>query len=193
MQQAHQQSLSIKDYLKGELESEVRHEFYDGQVYAMAGAGRNHNKISLNIASRLRQGSRGTSCSSFMADMKLYIAELERFYYPDILLSCDESDNHEYYSEKPCLVVEILSPSTEGIDRREKLHAYQNIPSLHEYVMVAQDEQKVELYRRDGEHWQYFLLDANDTLQLECIDIALPMCDIYEDVVFKPRDEMIAN
>ncbi len=193
MQQAHQPSLSIKDYLKGELESEVRHEFYDGQVSAMAGAGRNHNKISLNIASRLRQGSRGTSCSSFMADMKLYIAELERFYYPDILLSCDELDNHEYYSEKPCLVVEVLSPSTEGIDRREKLHAYQNIPSLHEYVMVAQDEQKVELYRRDGEHWQYFLLNANDTLQLECIEIALPMRDIYEDVVFKPRDEVIAN
>lgn len=182
MQQAKQHPLSIKDYLAGELESDIRHEFYDGQVYAMAGAGRRHNTISLNIATLLRQNTRGTGCSTFLADMKLYISELNRFYYPDILLSCDESDDHEYYSEKPCLVVEVLSPSTEAIDRREKLHAYQNIPCLQEYVMVSQEEQKVELYRRDGKYWQYFLLDENDILHLECLDIDIKMKEVYEDV-----------
>ena len=154
----------------------------------MAGAGRRHNTISGNIFSLLRQRARGTDCRCFMADMKLYISELNRFYYPDILLSCDKNDNHEFYSEKPCLIVEVLSPSTEGTDRREKLHAYQGIPSLKEYVMVAQDEQKVELYRRDGDIWQYFLLDeADDSLQLECLDVNIPMDAIYEDVEFSRR------
>ncbi|MCF6191252.1 MAG: Uma2 family endonuclease [Cocleimonas sp.] len=75
-----------------------------------------------------------------------------------------------------------MSPSTEGIDRREKLHAYQGIPSLQEYVMVSQEEQKVELYRRDGKYWQYFLLDKNDTLHLECLDVDIKMSEVYEDV-----------
>ncbi len=182
MQQAQQHPLSIKDYLTGELESEIRHEFYDGQVYAMAGAGKRHNTIALNLASFLRQNTRGTSCRSFIADMKLYIAELNRFYYPDVLLACNADDNEELYIEKPCLIVEVLSPSTEGIDRREKFHAYQGIPSLQEYVMVSQEEQKVELYRRDGKYWQFFLLDRDDALHLEYLDLDIKMKEVYEDV-----------
>lgn len=189
MQQAQHLKLTIDAYLKGELDSDVRHEFYDGQVYAMAGAGRQHNIISLNIATLLRQKTSGTDCSSFLADMKLYISELDRFYYPDILLSCDKDDNHEYYCEKPCLIVEVLSPSTEGTDRREKLHAYQSIPSLKEYIMVSQEEQKLELYRRDGDHWQYYLLDKNDTLELECLDLVITMAEVYEDVTFPKRND----
>ncbi len=184
MQHAPVSPLSIEDYLKGELKSDIRHEYYDGQVYAMAGAGERHNTISGNIFSLLRQNTRGTSCRAFIADMKLYIAELNRFYYPDILLACDANDNHEYYKEKPCLIVEVLSPSTEATDRREKLHAYQNIPALKEYVMVVQDEPRVELYRRMNDGWHYFLLDKDDTLQLECMDVVIPMSAIYEDVEF---------
>jgi Uma2 family endonuclease len=182
MQQAQHLPILIKDYLKGELESDIRHEFYDGNVYAMAGAGRKHNTIALNIASILREGSRGSDCRSFIADMKLFIADLNRFYYPDIVLAFESDDNHELYIEKPCLIVEVLSPSTEAIDRREKLHAYQAITSLKEYVMVSQEEQKVELYRCDGKYWQYFLLDENDTLHLECLSLDIRMADVYEDV-----------
>ena len=175
--------LSHEEYLQGELESDVRHEFHDGLVFAMAGAGEKHNTISLNIATALRQKSRGTACRTFMADMKLYIPALNRFYYPDILLTCDPDDNHEYYKQRPCLIVEVLSPATENIDRREKLLAYQDIPSLKEYLMVSQDEHRMELYRRAGDHWQYFLLDDEaDVLTLECIDLELTMAGVYEDV-----------
>lgn len=83
--------LSNDEYLQGELESEIRHEFYDGYVYAMAGAGAKHNTISGNLFSMLRQNTRGTDCRAFIADMKLFIPELNRFYYPDILLACDTS------------------------------------------------------------------------------------------------------
>ncbi|HGG59248.1 MAG TPA: Uma2 family endonuclease [Gammaproteobacteria bacterium] len=175
--------LSNEEYLQGELESDVRHEFYDGLVFAMAGAGEKHNIIAGNLFSALRQKSRGTPCRTFIADMKLYIPELNRFYYPDILVTCDPEDDHEYYKQSPCLIVEVLSPATENIDRREKLHAYQDIPSVREYLMVSQEARQMELYRRAGDHWQYFLLDDEaDVLTLECIDLNLTMAEVYEDV-----------
>lgn len=183
MQEAHILPISLDDYLQGELESEIRHEYYDGQVYAMAGAGEKHNLISLNIAAMLRQKTRGTSCRAFIADMKLHIQRLNHFYYPDILLVCDPEDDHEYYKESPCLIIEVLSPSTESIDRREKLHAYQNIPSVKEYVLVSQEKVQIELYRRTDGHWQYFLLDGEtDILHLDCLDIDIDMPLVYEDV-----------
>lgn len=175
--------LSNRDYLQGELESDIRHEFYDGLVFAMAGAGEKHNIISGNLFSALRQKSRGTDCRTFIADMKLYLPELNRFYYPDILLTCDPEDGHEYYKQNPCLIVEVLSPTTEHIDRREKLHAYQNIASVKEYLLVSQEEVRLELYRRDGDHWQYFLLDDEaDILTLECMRLDMSMAEVYEDV-----------
>jgi len=178
--------VNTEEYLQGELESDIRHEFYDGHVYAMAGAGAKHNIISLNLATALRQQARGTDCRAFIADMKLYIEDINRFYYPDILLACDRGDDHEYYKQRPCLIIEVLSPSTENTDRREKLHAYQNIPSVKEYMMVSQEEQMVELYRRDNQDskkWQYYLLtDEADVLELECLDLKMTMPEIYEDV-----------
>ncbi len=175
--------MRIEDYLQGELESEVRHEFYDGQVYAMAGAGEKHNLISGNLYSALRQKARGTDCRTFIADMKLYIESLNRFYYPDILLTCDAADNHEYYKKNPCLIVEVLSPTTESIDRREKLHAYQAIPSVKEYLLVTQEKKQVEFYHREGKYWQYILLNNDaDMLQLSCLDLAMSLAEIYEDV-----------
>jgi Uma2 family endonuclease len=176
--------IHIEDYLQGELESKVRHEFYDGQVYAMAGAGEKHNIISGNVFSILRQKARGTDCRTFIADMKLYIPDLNRFYYPDVLLACDPDDNHEYYKQNPCLIIEVLSQTTESIDRREKLHAYQAIPSVKEYLLVSQETMQVELYRRDGKYWQYILLNNHaDILQLSCLDLEITMPEIYEDVL----------
>lgn len=183
MQQAQLQTFSVDDYIQGELESEVRHEYIDGQVYAMAGAGEKHNLIALNIATALRQKARGTGCRPFISDMKLYIESLNRFYYPDVLMTCDPSDDHEYYKDKPCLIVEVLSPSTETTDRREKLHAYQAIPSVKEYILVSQEKPEIELYRREKDHWQYFLLnDPSDVLHLECLNADIPMPVVFEDV-----------
>ncbi len=183
MQQAQLLPISIEDYLHGERDGDIRHEYMDGQVFAMAGAGEKHNIIALNLASELRRAARGTNCRAFISDMKLHIAELNRFYYPDILLACDPEDNNAYYKEHPCLIVEVLSPSTETTDRREKLHAYQQIASVKEYVLISQDSPKIELYRRSESHWEYYLLDdSEDILQLECLDLKLDMATVFEDV-----------
>ncbi len=183
MQQSPLLPISPEDYLRGERNGDIRHEYVDGHVYAMAGAGENHNIIALNLATELRRAARGTDCRTFISDMKLHLAELNRFYYPDILLACDPDDNNAYYKAHPCLIIEVLSPSTEATDRREKLHAYQQIASLKEYVLVSQEAPRIELYRRSEDHWQYYLLDdPGDILQLECLDLALGMGVVYEDV-----------
>lgn len=184
MRQAYLPSRSVDDYLAGELKSDIRHEYVNGEVYAMAGAGEAHNLIALNVASRLRGVARGGPCRVFISDMKVRVAEWNAFYYPDILVVCDSSDAHSYFKERPCLIVEVLSPSTEQIDRREKLFAYRTLESLQEYVLICQDKRQIEVYRRAGDAiWSLEILTAGDPVHLECMDVTLSLDDVYEDVV----------
>jgi Uma2 family endonuclease len=110
----------------------------------------------------------------------LSIAGQEIFYYPDLVLSCDPNDRATYFRERPCLIVEVLSEATERIDRREKLLAYQTIPSLREYLLVAQDQMRVETYRR-GNDWRPEVI-TEGAVSLECIDVDIAIETIYEDV-----------
>src|ERR1051325_8266186 len=135
-----QQLISIEDYLEGERLSEIRHEYVGGYVYAMAGGSDDHNRITANICGELRERLRGQRCEPFMADMKLKIAGSETFYYPDVLVACDPTDNAEYFRERPTVVFEVLSHDTERADQREKRFAYALIPSLKVYVMVSQEK-----------------------------------------------------
>src|SRR5215210_9413337 len=132
------QSLSVGGYLEGERDSEVRHEYVAGQAYAMAGASARHNRIALNIAGRLNDLLADGECEAFMSDMKVRVAP-DLFYYPDVVVACDPAGGDPYVRAEPRLVVEVLSPSTERTDRREKLAAYQSCPSLQEYALVSQD------------------------------------------------------
>lgn len=175
--------LSVDDYLEGELKSDVRHEYVDGEVYAMAGAGRAHNLIVTNVVAHLRNRARGTRCLVFAADMKVRVESWNAFYYPDVVLSCDPSDDKEYYLTAPCLIVEVLSSSTEGIDRREKLRAYRTLESLREYVLISQDQRRIEVYRRGADGaWSLETLSEGDLLQLECVGASLSLAEVYEDV-----------
>ena len=132
--------ISVDDYLSGELISEVRHEYVGGEVYAMAGASHVHNIIALNLAAALHQHLEGSPCVPYVSDMKVKVksAREELFYYPDVMVACDPSDNARLWREKPILIVEVSSPETSRIDAREKNWAYQTIPSLEVYVMISQ-------------------------------------------------------
>lgn len=177
---------SEQEYLHGELSSEIRHEYVDGEIYAMAGAGEAHNLISLNIASKLRDFVRGGSCRVFISDMKLHVQTWKAYYYPDIMVTCDPADNQSLFKEHPCLVLEVLSPSTESTDRREKMLAYRTLTSLREYVLVASDKQQVEVYRRDEQgEWQLAAVSQNEPLVLESVGRSLTMDEIYEDVALE--------
>ncbi len=175
--------LSEQEYLQGELTSDIRHEYVYGGAYAMAGAGEAHNLIALNIASKLRDFARGGPCRVFISDMKLHVQTWKAYYYPDIMVTCDPSDSHSHFKERPSLVVEVLSPSTESTDRREKMLAYRTLPSLREYVLVATDKRQVECYRRDEQdEWQLAAVSQDEPLLLESAGANLTLDEIYEDV-----------
>jgi Uma2 family endonuclease len=177
--------LTISEYLEGEELSQIKHEYLDGQVYAMSGASRNHNLIALNIASVIRNHLRGSNCRGFISDMKVKIEaqQSDIFYYPDVVVTCNPQDNHKLFLTSPCAIVEVLSPSTESIDRREKRLEYHHISSLQEYVLVSQTEMKVEIYRRDSAgKWSIKTLTDNDSLELQSIDLTIPLSIVYEDV-----------
>ena len=178
--------IPIDEYLAGEPRSDIRHEYIAGEVYAMAGAGEKHNRINLNIAFHLRSASRGKPCGVFMSDMKLRIDDSDSFYYPDVLVTCDPQDTEPFYKQFPCLIVEVLSPSTEAIDRREKLAAYRALPSMHHYLLVSQDRRHVEWHRRDPhDRWIMAVMDGEGLIDLAChaLQVSVSMNEIYEDVV----------
>ncbi|CRI63694.1 conserved hypothetical protein [Thiocapsa sp. KS1] len=179
--------IGLDDYLQGELASDIRHEYVAGQVFAMAGAGESHNRIAGNLFFHLRAATRGTPCGVFISDMKVRVAAHEAFYYPDVLLTCDPHDRESLYKTSPCLIAEVLSPSTEIIDRREKLIAYRALASLRDYLLVAQDSRRVERFARTEEgDWRHEILD-DGVLTFTCggLEVRLSVAELYEDVVLE--------
>ena len=180
--------LTTEDYLENEKQSNVRHEYVDGQIFAMTGSSREHNLIATNIIALLRPHLRGSSCRGFVSDMKVKInrnnQRADFFYYPDIVVTCNSQDRERFFLTVPCLIIEILSPSTQATDKREKRINYQSLESLQEYVLIAQDEFRLEVYRRDDSNiWQMETLGQQDSLQLSSVGLTLTMAEIYEDVL----------
>lgn len=177
--------IPIPEYLEGELQSDIRHEYVAGQVYAMAGAGEKHNRISLNVAFHLRAAARGKPCGVFISDMKVRVEQSDAFYYPDVMVACDPQDTESFYKRSPCLIVEVLSPSTEAVDRREKFFSYRSLPSLRHYLLVSQDQRRVEWHSRgEGGGWLFALLENTGTMEIPCegLQAVFSLDDIYEDV-----------
>ena len=173
--------VSAEEYIAGELLGEVRHEYISGRVYAMAGASVNHNYIAGNFFLELGVHLRGKKCAPFMNDMKARIhdARDESYYYPDVMVNCDPAGQQTYFCDTPALIVEVLSPSTEAIDRREKFTAYRRILSLHTYILAEQDRREVTVYRRLPEGWEKTILTGADTLQVPELEFSVSMDAIY--------------
>ena len=177
--------LDVDDYLRGEQDSPIRHEYVAGQTFAMAGADEAHNRIAGNLFFHLRAGTRGTPCAVFINDMKVRVMACDAFYYPDVMLSCEPGDRKALYKADPCLIAELLSPSTESIDRREKLIAYRTLPSLRYYLLVAQDRRWVQVYTRHAEGGWRQTVHEDGALTLDCGGLTLEMtlAELYEDVI----------
>ncbi len=171
--------ISEADYLAGELISEIKHEYIDGEVYAMAGASRIHNIISSNIARKFGNHLENTRCITFTSDMKIKAAG--SFFYPDVSIVCNDEQGDDYYTEVPLIVVEVLSKNTRRLDKTLKWQAYKMLPSLQEYVLIEQDFVEVEVYRRNA-NWfpaRYYL---GDEVVFESIGLTLSVVDIYQRV-----------
>lgn len=173
--------LSVEEYLEGEEISTVKHEYVGGVVYAMSGTSDAHNTIALNLASTLREKLRGGQCRVFISDVKARLAE-DEFYYPDVMVCCDPRETHSHYKEHPKVVFEVLSDSTERIDRGEKFQNYTRLESLREYILVAQDRMEVTAFRRSNNWKAEVLHGAGTELHVESIEFSMPLGEIYDGV-----------
>ena len=176
--------ISEADYLAGEQRTKIRHEYVDGKVYAMAGTSLRHNDIAMNIAFALRLAARGTPCRVNVSDVTVRADKSKAYYYPDVMLGCERDESSKHYLEKPCVIVEVTSPSTEWKDHHQKVVAYQKIDSLQAYLIVAQDRIQVTAYYRDADGaWDVALYDqAAQTIPMPCATEVLNVADIYEGI-----------
>ena len=155
------------EYLSFEESARLRHEYVCGHVFAMTGSTDAHNLICGNLFATIHAHLRGGTCRAYMNDMKVRLQSKQSYYYPDIMVSCESFESKSVFKEKPVLLIEVLSPSTKQIDLREKLVAYQGISSLKEYVVVHQDRQQIDVYRRiDNDNWEISILSREQGLIL---------------------------
>jgi Uma2 family endonuclease len=181
--------LSVAEYLAGEKDGAVRHEYVGGQVYAMAGASARHNRIAGNIFSRLNDHLDGEECEPFISDMKIRVTP-DLFYYPDVVVTCDPPGSDAYFRTEPRLIVEVLSPTTERTDRHEKLAAYKTCASVQEYALVSQEQMFVELHRRSGDDWQTEIFTGPDaSCTFHSVGLTLSLREIYRNVSFDEAPE----
>ncbi|MEH2382911.1 MAG: Uma2 family endonuclease [Nostoc sp.] len=176
--------ISPEEYLEGEKVSEIKHEYIDGQVYAMAGASDAHVTVSMNVSMLLRNHLRGSGCRVYMLDMKAQIDVINRYFYPDVMVTCDTRDKEfEYFKCYPSLIIEVLSESTESFDRGKKFASYRHLESLQEYVLISTDEMSIECFRRNQEgNWVLYLYEEEE-MHLASVDFRCAIAAIYEDVL----------
>lgn len=185
MKLAIENRISEEDYLAGEKIASMKHEYVAGEVFAMAGASKMHATIAGNLFSALRVHLRGKPCRAYVADMKVRVKASSAYYYPDLVVTCSPSDlavdAPAYYIETPCLIAEVLSDSTERIDRCEKLLAYQQLESLDDYLLIDQGKREADHFHRTAEGWQRDILGPGDILVLPGLALELTIDQIYED------------
>ncbi len=171
--------ISEADYLAGEKIAETKHEYIDGEVFAMTGASASHNRISLNVATLFNVHLDGKPCQPYMSDMKIKVCT--KYFYPDVLVDCSGLADDSHVTEKPTLIVEVLSKITRRMDETTKRIAYTQIDSLLEYVLIEQDFVDIEIIRRRT-GWQSERFYLGDSLTFESIALTLTVEDIYARV-----------
>lgn len=179
------QLMSPAAYLEWEPFQDCRYEYIDGEVFAMTGGTKPHNRIAFNLASELDQHL-GGRCEVYIADVKVQVTAKGPYYYPDVVVICDPRDrNTDQLICHPCLIAEVLSPSTEAIDRGQKFRRYRQAESLQEYILLQADQKGVDCFRKNSAGlWVLQSYEAEDELLLETVGLTLPVESLYRQVRF---------
>jgi Uma2 family endonuclease len=195
--QPQHQFMTPQEYLEWEEQQPIKYEYINGEVFAMTGGTLPHNDIAINLTSALKNHLRGKGCKVQMVAVKVGVSKNGPFHYPDVMVTCDSQDlTARKIIYHPCLIVEVLSPSTEAFDRGDKFRNYRRIETLKEYVLIGADRMNVECYRlNEIGKWEltpYSPEEATENgteleVQLTSIDFRCPISLLYEDVVF-PED-----
>jgi Uma2 family endonuclease len=189
---AERQRLSVDEYLEFEETCVERHEYIDGAVYAMSGVSESHELIAGNLFAAIHGHVRGGPCKPYKSDFKLRlrIDQRDLFYYPDVMVACGREGVASHYLHHPKLIVEVSSPSTESIDRREKLLSYKQIATVEEYALASQDTAQITIYRR-AQNWAPRVHTGSDsTATFQSIGLTLALRQIYDGVeTISPADQ----
>jgi Uma2 family endonuclease len=180
------------EYLEWESQQEGRHEYLNGEVYAMTGGTLPHNTIAINLTALLKNPVRSRGCRLFMADVKVQISETGNpYFYPDVSVTCHPEDKQSTkYLKHPCLIVEVLSPGTEAYDRGEKFTQYRRLESLQEYVLISSTQPSVEIFRLNERcKWELTPYAASEIIQFSSIAFECPIELLYEDVNLSPVEQ----
>jgi len=172
---------TVAEYLALENDGEQRHEYVNGELFAMVGASRAHNRLATHLTMALGTHLRDTPCRVSQSDMKVWIEAAHCFYYPDLMVCCEpvEDEPDEYHETRPRLIIEIQSPSTALRDATEKRLNYQTLPSLQDYLLLDQNQPVGTLYRREGTDWLRIELTAADVLELTSLELRLALAELY--------------
>ncbi len=182
-------TLSLEEYRNLETRAEIKHEYHDGEIIEMTGGSINHNSILINLIVLLKLALRGTNYRLQSSDLRLWIPQYNRGLYPDLMIIAGEplfSDNRNDEILNPCLIIEVLSPSTSGYDRGDKFRYYRSIPQLNQYLLVSQGEILIESYSKTSEN-NWLLQEytpARGIISLDSLGISLNLADIYEGIDF---------
>lgn len=193
--------ISPEEYLALEAKSEIKHEYHDGVVVAVGkstdesvGTTDEHVTIALNCAAMLLAHLRGSGCRVYVSDMKVQIERCNRFFYPDVMVTCDRRDTETaLYKRFPKLIVEVLSDSTEAYDRGDKFAEYQTLESLEEYVLINPRRSRVECFRRGKEGVWILHTFVTETFSLASVGFEGSIEDLYENVVFPVTDTRLSS
>jgi len=178
-------SITPEEYLEGEKSTTKKHEYYYGEIYAMAGAKDAHVLIMGNALYALKTQLRGSECRIYTADMRVKIEEGNAYFYPDVMVTCDTEDRkREIMKHSPILVIEILSSATEAYDRGKKFAAYRELPSLREYVLIDPRKFSIDVFRlNEHQRWELFSFFGEDAIiEFTSVGLYCPITEIYEDV-----------
>jgi Uma2 family endonuclease len=176
-----------EEYFVWEAQQLEKHELINGRVYAMTGGTRNHSDIAGNIMTIFKTHLRGSGCKVYNSDCRINIIGTNDFTYPDLSVTCDQRDKkHPLYITYPCLIVEVLSPTTEAYDRGKKFARYRRNPNLIDYVLVSSEEMAIDIYHKNqAGDWLILSYRAGDTVEFQIINLRVPIEQIYEEIIFE--------
>ncbi|MBE9184556.1 Uma2 family endonuclease [Microcoleus sp. LEGE 07076] len=182
-----------EEYFAWEEQQLEKHELIDGRVYAMSGGTQNHSAIAINFLLLIKSHLRGNQCRVFNSDLKVNILNTRNYTYPDLSVTCDPRDNSSpQYITYPCLIVEVLSDSTEAYDRGKKFDKYRRNPNLIDYVLVSSDEMAIDIYHKnDAGDWLILSYRAGDRVELQSIGLSLAIEQFYEEIVFERSPDAV--
>lgn len=183
-QPAHIPCIPPEDYLAWEAEQTERHEYLDGEVFAMAGAQDRHVTVAGNLYIALRQHLRGSPCRTYMSDMRLQVVASNCYFYPDVLVTCSTKDaSNANVKSEPKLLAEVLSPSTAAYDRGLKFAHYRSLPSLEEYVLIDLDTRTIDCYRKGNDSlWVLHPFVRGESIALASVDLELTADELFAEV-----------